>query len=90
MRTHPYSVYIFQYPSPGNDEGHWYKPYQAFSQDDAIYLANLIHKDSKAVIKVVRYGNTLASFPEKETVEGLERYIARRWPHNQLFNKPRG
>ena len=53
------------------------------------HLAHLIHKDSKAVIKVVRYGLTIASFPDAQTVQRVEQQIAREWPQNQLFTKPR-
>jgi len=49
---------------------------QAYTQDDALYTANLIHMDSKAVIKVVRYGLNLACFPDEHTVALCERQIA--------------
>ena len=70
-------------------EGYWEEPVQVAYQEYALYLANLIHRDSKAVIKVVRYGLTIASFPNNETVERIEQLIKSRWPHNQLFTKPR-
>lgn len=50
---------------------------QVYTQEHALYIANLTHADSRAVIKVVRYGITLASFPNKETVERVERQVAR-------------
>jgi hypothetical protein len=48
---------------------------QAYTQDDALYTANLIHMDSNAVIKVVRYGLNLACLPDEHTVELCERQI---------------
>ena len=62
---------------------------QVDSQDYALYVANLIHTDSKAVIKVVRHGLTIASFPDEKTVQRVEQQITREWPHNQLFIRPR-
>jgi hypothetical protein len=75
--THPYSIYIWQPPRSSRDEGRWIEPVQVYSQDFALYVANLIHKDSRAVIKVVRYGITVAGFPNTETVERVERQFAR-------------
>jgi hypothetical protein len=72
--THPYSIYIWQPSRPSG--GAWIEPLQAYSQEYALYVANLIHQDSKAVIKVVRFGLNIACFPDKETVEMIERYIA--------------
>jgi len=87
--THPYSIFIWHAPLGKDGEGHWEEPVQVAYQQYALYLAALIHKDSKAIIKVVRFGLTIACFPDEATVTGIERYIARRWPHNQLFTKPR-
>jgi hypothetical protein len=42
-----------------------------------VYVAGLIHKDTKAVIKVVRYGLTLTCFPDAHAVELVERQLAR-------------
>jgi hypothetical protein len=39
----------------------------------ALYAANLIHQDTHAVIKVVRYGINLACFPNEHTVGGSMR-----------------
>jgi hypothetical protein len=50
---------------------------QVYTQEYALYVANLIHNDSRAVIKVVRYGINLACFPDEKTVELVERQIAR-------------
>ncbi len=46
-------------------------------EDYALYVANLIHKDSHSVIKVVRYGLNIACFPDAHAVELVERQIAR-------------
>ena len=53
----------------------WYEALQAFTENDALYTANLIHMDSQAVIKVVRFGLNLACFPDEHTVELCERQI---------------
>ena len=54
----------------------WYEALQAFTENDALYTANLMHLDSNAVIKVVRYGLNLACFPDEHTVQLCERQIA--------------
>jgi hypothetical protein len=41
------------------------------------HVANLIHNDSRAVIKVVRYGINLACFPDEKTVKLVEQQIER-------------
>ncbi len=69
--THPYSIFIWQAPRSLRDTGTWREPVQVDTQEYALYVANLIHHDSKAVIKVVRYGITIASFPNAETVERM-------------------
>ncbi len=46
------------------DEGHWSEPAQCFNEQWALYIANLMHQDSHAVIKVVRYGLNLPCFPD--------------------------
>ena len=43
----------------------------------AVYIAGLIHKDTQAVIKVVRYGLNIACFPGAQAVELVERQLAR-------------
>lgn len=76
MVTHPYSIYLW-HPSRTNGGRHsWYEALQAFTEDDALYTANLIHMDSRAVIKVVRYGLNFACFPDEHTVELCERQLA--------------
>ena len=54
----------------------WYEALQAFTKEDALSTANLIHRDSQAVIKVVRYGLNQACFPDEHTVERCDRQIA--------------
>ncbi len=58
-------------------EGYTIEPLQAYIQEYAIYAAGLIHKDTRSVIKVVRYGLTIASFPDEHAVQLVERQIAR-------------
>ena len=50
---------------------------QVYTQDYALYLANLIHRDSRTVIKVVRYRLTQACFPDAHTVALVEQQIAK-------------
>ena len=75
--THPFSIYIWHAPRKLTDKGSWIEPVQVYTQEYALYVANLIHADSRAVIKVVRYGITSASIPNKETVDRVERQISR-------------
>ena len=75
--THSFSIYVWQPPHSLSGKGAWIEPVQVYTQEYALSVANLIHVDSKAVIKVVRYGITLACFPNKETVDRVERQIAR-------------
>ncbi len=75
--THPYSIFIWQPPLSSTGEGRWYEPLQAYTQEYALYVANLIHQDTRSVIKVVRYGLNIQCFPDKHTVELVERQIAR-------------
>ena len=75
--THPYSIFIHQVPLNKQDTGRWIKPIQAYTQEYAIYVTNLVHQDSKSVIKVVRYVITMAAFPDKEAVDRVGRYLAK-------------
>jgi hypothetical protein len=75
--TDPYSIFIWQPPLSQSGIGSWKEPLQADTQEFALYVANLIHNDSRAVIKVVHDGITLASFPDEKTVQLVERQIAR-------------
>jgi hypothetical protein len=77
MVSHPYSIYIWQLPHSPTGVGSWEEPYRCFTQQDAVYVANLIHRDSKAVIKVVRYGLNIVCFPDEHAVELVEKQIAR-------------
>ena len=75
--TDPYGIYIWQPPLSQSGTGVWKEPLQADTQEFALYVANLIHNDSRAVIKVVHNGRTLASFPDEKTVQLVERQIAK-------------
>jgi hypothetical protein len=77
--THPYSIYIWQPNHKGG--GQWIEPVQVYTQEYAIYVANLIHKDTRSVIKVVRFGVTIASYPDEKTVERIEQYIGKQREH---------
>ncbi len=77
--THPYSIYIWQPNRKGG--GVWIEPVQVYTQEYALYVANLIHKDTCSVIKVVRFGVTIASYPDEKTVERIEQYIGRQKEH---------
>jgi hypothetical protein len=70
MVTHPYSIYIWQPPLSPRGEGHWFEPLQAYTQEYALYTANLIHRDSRSVLKVV-------CLPDEHAVELVEKQIAR-------------
>ena len=77
MVTHPYSIYIWQPAHTPGGVGSWIEPAQCYTQEYALYIANLIHKDARAVIKVVRYGLNIACFPDEHTVQFVEQQIAR-------------
>lgn len=76
--THPYSIYVWQPPVHPLNSGNWSEPAQCFNQEWALYIANLMHQDSKAVIKVVRYGHNLLCLPNEHAVHLVERQIKRR------------
>ncbi len=77
MVSHPYSIYIWYPPQSPAGQGHWAEPLQAYTQEYALYTAQLLHQDSHAVIKVVRYGLTIQCWPDAHTVELVEQQIAR-------------
>ncbi len=75
--TDPYGIFIWQPPLSQSGKGLWKEPLQADTQEFALYVANLIHQDSRAVIKVVHNEIPLAYFPDEKTVQLVERQIAR-------------
>jgi hypothetical protein len=77
MVSHPYSIYIRLLPASPTGVGSWEEPVQCFTQQYTLYVANIIHRDSQAVIKVVRYGLNLQFFPDEHAVELVEKQIAR-------------
>ena len=79
MVSHPYSLYIWQPSHSPTGVGSWEEPFRCFTQQDALYVANLIHRDSRAVIKVVRYGLNIQCFPDEHAVELVEKQIAQQW-----------
>jgi len=76
MVSHPYSIYVWQPARSPRDEGRWSEPAQCFTEQWALYIANLMHQDSHAVIKVVRYGINLQCFPSAHAVELVEKQIS--------------
>ena len=72
-----YSIYIWQSGKHPAIPGTWIEPLQAYTEHYAVYTAGLIHEDTLAVIKVVRYGLNIACFPDVHAVELVERQIAR-------------
>jgi hypothetical protein len=60
------------------------EPIQAGTQQYALYVANLIHLDSKSVIKLVRYGLNIACFPNEHAVELVEKQIARQQEEQRI------
>ena len=88
--THPYSIYIWQPPLSPRGMGHWNEPVQCFTEQWAVYVANLMHRDSHAVIKVVRYGLNILCLPDGHAVELVERQIAKqqeRREHEDRYSK---
>ncbi len=77
MVSHPYSIYTWQLPLSPRDLDHWNEPIQAYTEQWAIYVAGLMHHDSRSMINVVRYGLNIACFPDEHAVELVERQIAR-------------
>ena len=51
-------------------------------------LPNLMHQDSRSVIKVVRYGLNIQCFPNEHAVELVEKQIARQ--QNRRENEREG
>jgi hypothetical protein len=79
MVSHPYSIYIWQRPHSPTGVGSWEEPYQCWGEQGALYVANLIHRDSRAVIKVVRYGLNIQCFPDEHAVKLVEKQIVQQW-----------
>ena len=75
--THPYSIYVWQPSQVPGGKDRWIEPLQVYTEQYAVYVAGLIHKDTRAVIKVVRYGLNIACFPDAHAVELVERQLAR-------------
>ena len=76
--SHPISIFLWQPPYKSSDTGVWIEPVQVFAEEYAIYIANLIHKECHAVIKVVLDGKTIAAFPDARTVELAEQQTAQK------------
>ena len=75
---------MYQAPLKPGGQPHWYEVLRADDRNWAEYVAGLLHNagapsnsETKPVIKVVRYGNTLLALPDATTVERVERVIAK-------------
>jgi len=66
-----------QPPLSPTGQGRWIEPVQAYTQEYALNVANLIHQDTRSVIKVVRYGLNIQCYPNEHAVELVEKQIAR-------------
>jgi hypothetical protein len=62
MVSHPYSIYIWQPPFSPGGLGHWKERIQAYTEQWAVYVANLMHRDSRSVIKVVSMDSTFCAY----------------------------
>jgi len=61
---------------------------QTYTQQCALYVANLIHQDTRSVIKVVRYGLNIQCYPDAHAVELVEKQIARQREHPREPKSP--
>ncbi len=86
--THPYSIYIWQLSLSPTGEGRWIEPVQAYTQEYALYVAGLIHNDTRPIIKVVRYGLNIQCYPSTHAVELVEKQIARQREHPREPKRP--
>jgi hypothetical protein len=75
MVSHPYSIYIWQPAHSPSGVGNWNEPVHCFTEQWAVYVAGLMHQDSRSVIKVVRYGLNIQCFPDEHAVELVEKQI---------------
>jgi hypothetical protein len=55
------------------------EPVRCFTQEDALYVAHLIHRDWKAGIKVVHYVPILPAFQMNMRWKLVEKQIAQQW-----------
>ena len=53
-----------------------------------LYVGNLIHQDTRAVIMVLRYGLNIQCFPDTHTVELVERQIAQQKRRRESEESP--
>ncbi len=63
---------------------------QAYTQEYALYVARLIHQDTRSVIKVVWYGLNNQCYPNAHVVELVEMQIARQKEHPREPKRPFG
>jgi hypothetical protein len=82
--THPYLIYIWQPPLSAHGEEHWNEPVQCFTEQWAVYVTGLMHEDSCAVIKIVRYGIKLLCLPDAHSIELVVKQIAQQWKQREI------
>ncbi len=85
--THPYSIYVWQPPLKPTGDGTWIEPVQCYTQEYALYVAGHIHRDTRSVIKVVRYGLNIACYPDEHAVELVEKQIAKQKLRSEQASK---
>lgn len=85
----PFSIYVYCAPLRPGDRPYWDEVLRTNAQQWAIYTAGLLHNAGvpsadtireRPVVKAVRYGNTFLALPDAETVERVERIIAKYRP----------
>ena len=76
-RSFKYGISSILYLHLATGKGHWNEPVQCFTEQWGIYVANLMHQDSRSVIKVVRYGLNILCLPNEHAVELGEQQIAK-------------
>ncbi len=66
--------FVWQPPLNPRDGGRWIEPLQVYTQHYALYMANLIHQDTRSVIKVVRYGLNIQCYPGVQQAADAEQF----------------
>ncbi len=85
----PFSIFMYQAPLKPSGQPRWYEVLRADDRNWAEYVAGLLHNagtpaspETKPVLKVVKYGNTLLALPDEARVVvksvNVEHFSARR------------
>src|SRR6266480_3265782 len=71
----PFSIFMYQAPLKPSGQPRWYEVLRADDRNWAEYVAGLLHNagtpaspETKPVLKVVKYGNTLLALPDEARV----------------------